>query len=234
MRSGAASTGKKIGEQGSKKEKMNFGGMNLPVPTAFGDALNKIVYFEKERGDGPTISKYLLGLIVGIMGGLIPNLMNPEFKDKLVAGNRRALHLLLVMVIFSSVLGNTDTFDTYDRVLIATAVIYVWFCVFIQCAPKYMAMVLGALAVAQIAYRFRRGLQHDSSLIPTLKSLEVYITLAALLLTVGFCYMTNKQAGVGGIFKIVFGDLMDARKKEAAFGETTTFGDTTASNYDFN
>ena len=214
---------------------MNFGGMNLPVPTAFGDALNKIVYFEKERGDGPTISKYLLGLIVGIMGGMIPNLMNSEFKDKLVADNRRALHLLLVMVIFSSVLGNTDTFDTYDRVLIATAVIYVWFCVLIKCSPKHIAMILGALALAQVAYRFRRGLQHDSSLIPTLKSLEVYITIAALFLTVGLCYMTHKDKGPLGVLSYVFKDLTTSGSAVgAAFGDTTTFGNTTASNYDFN
>ena len=216
---------------------MNFGGMNLPVPTAFGDALNKIVYFEKERGDGPTISKYLLGLIVGIMGGLVPNLMTKEFREDLVGNKRSALHLLVVMVIFSSVLGNTDTFDTYDRVLIATAVIYLWFCVFIQCAPKYMAMVLGALAVAQIAYRFRRGLPHDSTLIPTLKSLEVYITLAALMLTVGFCYMSNKKLGPLGVLKLVFEDILPTQKQASGspnFGETTTFGDTTASNYDFN
>jgi hypothetical protein len=215
---------------------MNFGGMNLPVPTAFGDALNKIVYFEKERGDGPTISKYLLGLFLGIMSGMIPNLMTQEFRDDLVGKNKRALHLLLVMVIFSSVLGNTDTFDSYDRVLIASAVIYVWFCVFIKCAPKYMAMVLGALAVAQISYRFRRGLPHDSTLIPTLKSLEVYITLAALLLTVGFCFMSHKEKGVSGTLKHVFGDLFEKRDAVGSngFGETTTFGDTTASNYDFN
>ena len=82
---------------------MNFGGISLPVPTTFGDALNKIAYFEKERGDGPTISKYLLGLVVGIMGGLIPNLMDKEFTQAYFASNKRGLHLLLLMVIFSSV-----------------------------------------------------------------------------------------------------------------------------------
>lgn len=213
---------------------MNFGGISLPVPTTFGDALNKIAYFDKERSDGPTVSKYLLGLVVGIMGGLIPNLMSAEFREQYVANNKRGLHMLLLMVIFSSVLGNTDTFDTYDRVLIATAVIYVWFCVLIKCQPKHIAMILGALALAQVAYRFRRGLQHDSTLIPTLKSLEVYITVAALLLTVGLCFMTHKEKGVIGFFRVIFGDLMERNGVGAAFGDTTTFGNTTASNYDFN
>ena len=216
---------------------MNFGGnLGVPVPTTFGDAVNKVVYFEKERGDGPTISKYLLGLVVGIMGGMIPNLMNDNFKEAWVGKNRPALHLLLVMVILSSVLGNTDTFDTYDRVLIATAVLYVWFCVLIKCQPKYIAAILGALAVAQIAYRFRRGLQHDSTLIPMLKSLEVYITLAALLMTVVCAYLSNKQVGVVGLFTLIFGDLFNHKKAaENAMGTTTTFfGNTTASNYDFN
>jgi hypothetical protein len=216
---------------------MNFlGNVNVPVPTTFGDALHKVVYFEKERGDGPTISKYLLGLVVGIMGGMIPNLMTDSFKEAWVAKNKPGLHLLLLMVILSSVLGNTDTFDTYDRVLIATAVLYVWFCVLIKCQPKYIAMILGALAVAQVIYRFRRGLQHDSTLIPTLKSLEVYITLAALVLTVGCCYHTNKEHGIGGLFHVVFGDVWNSKKTgENAMGTTTTFfGNTTASNYDFN
>ena len=216
---------------------MNIGGnMNVPVPTTFGEALNKVVYFEKERGDGPTISKYLLGLVVGIMGGMIPNLMNPDFKDGYVGKNRQALHLLLVMVILSSVLGNTDTFDTYDRVLIATGVLYVWFCVLIKCEPKYMAMILGGLAVAQIAYRFRRGLPHDSTMIPMLKSLEVYVTLASLLLTVVCAYLSNKSVGITGLFGVIFGDLFKAKKAVDANASATTtfFGNTTASNYDYN
>jgi hypothetical protein len=220
---------------------MNFGNvsLNLPVPTTFGDALNRVVYFEKDRGgDGPTISKYILGLFVGIMGGMIPNLMSPEFKDKWVSENKPALHLLLLMVILSSVLGNIDIFDTYDRVLIASAVLYVWFCVLIKCKPKYISMILAALAAAQVAYRFRRGLQPDSTLIPTLKSLEVYITLAALLLTVAFAHLSNKEAGIGGLFGVVFGDLIGMMKKGDGSSTTATttfgFGNTTASNYDYN
>jgi hypothetical protein len=201
---------------------MNFGALpTLPAPlaTSLGAAVDSAVFFDKDRNnDGPTVGKYLLTLVVGIMGGMIPNLMSPEFRNNWVAEYKLGLHALLAMVILTNVLSNIEVFDRYDRVIGATVLLYIWFVLLIKCRPQYIAMVLGALAVTQMLYRARRGLEPGSKYITSLKSLEVYTTLGAMIATVYFVVRSNPSVSVLGLPKFLFHDILPGASSGTAFG----------------
>jgi hypothetical protein len=193
---------------------MNFGSLpTLPAPiaTSLGAVVDSAVYFDKDRGsDGPTVGKYLLTLVVGILGGMVPNLMSPEFRQNWVAEYKLGLHALLAMVILTNVLSNIEVFDRYDRVIGATVLLYLWFVLLIKCRPQYIAMVLGALALTQVLYRIRRGLEPGSKYIRTLKSLEVYITLAAMLATIYCVVRSNPEVPLMKVPQFVLADVLPA------------------------
>jgi Ca2+/Na+ antiporter len=197
----------------------------IPVDQRLTDALRKIAYFEPDQRGGAGIGKYILTLFLGIMGGMVPNLMMREFKDDWVANNKRSLHLLLLMIIMTSTLGS-DAFGTrIELMLLATVVLYVWFICLIKCRPKYTAGILGALALATLMGKYRQSILFTNpKLATTLASVELYVYAGTMLATLPCLYLSipSGERSANGIVNYMFGDVFGKPSIQA--DTTTSFG----------
>lgn len=196
----------------------------IPVDQRVTDTLRKLAYFEPDRRGGEGIGKYILTLFLGIMGGMVPNLMQREFKDDWVSNNKRSLHLLLLMIIMTSTLSS-DAFGTrIELMLLATLVLYAWFICLIRCRPQFTAGILGALAIATLMGKYRSSIVFTNpKLAATLASVELYVYAGTMLAT-PVCLFFSIPAGdrsASGVVKYVFGDIFG---KQAMQTETTSFG----------
>ena len=197
----------------------------IPVDQRVTDTLRKLAYFEPDRRGGEGIGKYILTLFLGIMGGMVPNLMMREFKDDWVANNKRSLHLLLLMIIMTSTLGS-DAFGTrIELMLIATLVLYVWFICLIKCRPKFTAGILGALALATLMGKYRQSILFTNpKLATTLASVELYVYAGTMLATLPCLYLSIPagERSANGIVNYMFGDVFGKSRIQA--DSTTSFG----------
>lgn len=196
----------------------------IPVDQRVTDTLRKLAYFEPDRRGGEGIGKYILTLFLGIMGGMVPNLMQREFKDDWVSNNKRSLHLLLLMIIMTSTLSS-DAFGTrIELMLLATVVLYAWFICLIRCRPQFTAGILGALAIATLMGKYRSSIVFTNpKLAATLASVELYVYAGTMLAT-PVCLFFSIPAGdrsANGVVKYMFGDIFG---KQAMQTETTSFG----------
>lgn len=196
----------------------------IPVDQRVTDTLRKLAYFEPDRRGGEGIGKYILTLFLGIMGGMVPNLMQREFKDDWVSNNKRSLHLLLLMIIMTNTLSS-DAFGTrIELMLLATVVLYAWFICLIRCRPQFTAGILGALAIATLMGKYRSSVVFTNpKLAATLASVELYVYAGTMLAT-PVCLFFSIPAGdrsASGVVKYVFGDIFG---KQAMQTETTSFG----------
>ena len=196
----------------------------IPVDQRLTDTLRKLAYFEPDRRGGEGIGKYILTLFLGIMGGMVPNLMMREFKDDWVANNKRSLHLLLLMIIMTSTLGS-DAFGTrIELMLLATVVLYVWFICLIKCRPKFTAGILGALALATLMGKYRQSILFTNPrLATTLASVELYVYAGTMLATLPCLWLSvpAEQRSLAGVKNYMLGDLFGTGSATAT---TTSFG----------
>jgi hypothetical protein len=187
------------------------------------DTLRKLAYFEPDRRGGQGIGRYILGLFLGIMGGMVPNLMQREFKDDWVANNKRALHVLLLMIIMTNTLSS-DAFGTrIDLMLGATLVLYVWFLCLIRCRPKFTAGILVALGVAALMAKYRASIAFTNpQLALTLSSVELYVYAGTMIATLPCLYLSvpADQRSLTGIKNYLVGDIFGTSTATA----TTSFG----------
>jgi hypothetical protein len=189
------------------------------------DTLRKIAFFEPDRKGGSGIGKYILTLFLGIMGGMVPNLMQREFREDWVANNKRSLHLLLLMIILTSTLSSEAFGTRIDLKLLATVVLYMWFIMLIRCRPKFTAGILGALAIATLIGKDRQSVVFTNpSLAVTLSSVELYIYAGAMLATLPCLYLSipASERSVKGVVDYMFGDLLGRSGRVA--DSTTSFG----------
>jgi Ca2+/Na+ antiporter len=197
----------------------------IPVDQRVTETLRKLAYFEPDRRGGEGIGKYILTLFLGIMGGMVPNLMQREFKDDWVANNKRSLHLLLLMIIMTSTL-NSDAFGTrIELMLVATVILYVWFICLIRCRPKFTAGILAALAVATLMGKYRSSIVFTNpKLATTLASVELYVYAGTMLATPVCLFFSIPQGerSANGVVNYMFGDLFGRPRIQA--DTTTSFG----------
>jgi hypothetical protein len=189
------------------------------------ETLKKIAYFEPDRRGGQGIGRYILTLFLGILGGMVPNLMQREFKEDWIGNNKRSLHVLLLMIIMTSTLSS-DAFGTrIDLMLFATLVLYVWFLCLIRCRPKFTAGILGALAVATLMSKYRSTIAFTNpQLASTLGTVELYIYAGTMLATLPCLYLSipQGQRNMSGIQSYLIGDLFGTSR--ASSDTTTSFG----------
>lgn len=188
------------------------------------ETLRKLAYFEPDRRGGQGIGRYILSLFLGIMGGMVPNLMQREFKDDWVANNKRSLHVLLLMIIMTSTLSS-DAFGTrIDLMLFSTVVLYVWFLCLIRCRPKFTAAILAALSAAALMSKYRASIAFTNpQLAQTLSSAELYIYAGTMLATLPCLWLSvpAEQRSLAGVKNYMLGDLFGTGSATAT---TTSFG----------
>jgi hypothetical protein len=184
--------------------------------------------------------------MIGLLGGMIPKLMNPEFTGnftstdaggdsagaiKTAAKQSRALHLLLFLLILTSSLSSPALGDGLTPVFIATCVLYIWFSCLIKCraVPVYIIGVLAMLVVAMLVHRVRVANQAAQGASPyytdMMRRLEIYLYSGAMVATIGAVVMSAPGAGLSkftGLFHFVWGkDILGSRGLAAsAFGES--------------
>jgi hypothetical protein len=160
------------------------------------ELLKFVSYFSSDSGD-QGIGRYLLSLMVGLLGAMIPRLLNPEFTKALggavpVESNpkhTRALHLLLLVLILTSSLSS-PAFATHTyMVFVATAVLYIWFTCLIKCKPVYIAAVLGMLTVAMVISRLRSDVS-DRYVIGLMQTAEIGLYFGSMVATLGAVLMS--------------------------------------------
>lgn len=228
--------------------------MTEPMADRLERALAKLSYFDGDRASGQGIGRYLLSLMIGLLGGMIPKLMNPEFTgnftdaggdagaNKTAARQSRALHLLLFLLILTSSLSSPALGEGLTPVFIATLVLYVWFSCLIKCRAVYIIGVLAMLVVAMLVYRVRVANAQGASPYHTdlMRRLELYLYSGAMAATVGAVVLSAPGTGLDkltGLFHFVWGkDIFGNRgvsQVATAFGESplttaptsvTTFG----------
>jgi hypothetical protein len=228
--------------------------MTEPIAERLERALAKVSYFDGDRASGQGIGRYLLSLMIGLLGGMIPKLMNPEFTGnftdaggdsgaKPAAKQSRALHLLLFLLILTSSLSSPALGEGLTPVFIATLVLYIWFSCLIKCRAVYIIGVLAMLVVAMLVHRVRVAGQatQDASTTDLMRRLELYLYSGAMAATVGAVVLSAPGAGLDkltGLFQFVWGkDIFGSKglsqMAASAFGESplttaptsvTTFG----------
>jgi hypothetical protein len=200
------------------------------------ELLKYVAYFSSESG-GQGIGRYLLSLMVGLLGAMIPRLMNPAFTNALGGSasgpaqknvsHTRALHLLLLVLILTSSLSS-PAFATHTyMVFVATAVLYVWFTCLIKCKPVYIAAVLGMLTAAMLLSRVRADVS-DTYAVGLMQTAEVGLYFGSMVATLGAVVLSVEKKD-GSIFEKVLAvpgfvwgdDLVGAGK---AIGDATPTG----------
>lgn len=239
--------------QPAKKEKAKTK-MTEPMAERLERALAKLSYFDGDRAGGQGIGRYLLSLMIGLLGGMIPKLMNPEFTGnftdaggggdsgaKTAARQSRALHLLLFLLILTSSLSSPALGEGLTPVFIATVVLYIWFSCLIKCRAVYIIGVLAMLVVAMLVHRVRAaGNGASPYYTDMMRRLEIYLYSGAMVATVGAVVMSAPGTGLDkltGLFHFVWGkDVLGKSLSQMAatqFGESplttaptsvTTFG----------
>ena len=242
-----------------KKIKQTPKEMTEPIAERLERALAKLSYFDGDRASGQGIGRYLLSLMIGLLGGMIPKLMNPEFTGnftdaggdsagaKTAAKQSRALHLLLFLLILTSSLSSPALGDGLTPVFIATFVLYIWFACLIKCRAVYIIGVLAMLVVAMLVHRVRAANQAAQGATPyytdLMRRLELYLYSGAMAATVGAVVMSAPGTGLDkltGLFHFVWGkDIFGNRgvsQVATAFGEsplTTAPTSVTTFGYDY-
>ena len=187
------------------------------------DIVRSVTYFDTDKASGLGIGQYLLALFIGIMGGMIPALMRPEFIKQ--AQKPRSLHALLVMVILTHTLSS-NAFPSLVQQLVAVLVVYLWFVMLIKTDVRYISAVLLLLVVALFMYRFRSG-GHAASLAPETvamyKKIEMYIYLATLVLSIVAVFMSMPRGrGIADLPTWLFGDIITTTQNVWAESGATT------------
>ena len=197
--------------------------MTEPMAERVEKALARISYFEGDRANGQGIGRYLLSLMIGLLGGMIPKLMNPEFTGNFTdaggaapsssaARQSRALHLLLFLLILTSSLSSPALGDGLTPVFVATVVLYIWFACLIKCRAIYIVGVLAMLIVAMLVYRVRVANQAAQGSSPyytdLMRRVEIYLYSGAMVATLGAVIMSAPGRGLErltGLFHFVWG-----------------------------
>ena len=173
------------------------------------DIVRSVTYFDGDKASGIGIGQYLLALFIGIMGGMVPQLMRPEFLKQ--AQKPRSLHALLVMVILTHTLSS-NAFPTLVQQLTAVLVVYLWFVMLIKTDVRYISAVLLLLVVALLMYRFRSSASATPmtpEAVATYKKIEMYIYLATLILSIVAVFMSMPpKRGIMDLPGWLFGDII--------------------------
>jgi hypothetical protein len=196
------------------------------------DIVRSVTYFDSDKASGLGIGQYLLALFIGIMGGMVPQLMRPEFLTQ--AARPRSLHALLIMVILTHTLSS-NAFPTIWKQLVAVVVVYLWFVMLIKTDVRYISAVLLLLVVALFMYRFRTAGSAAARISPQTiamyKKIEMYIYLATLILSVVAVFMSMPRGrGVADLPIWLFGDIIHGKLNTWQPGVVTA---TTGSSFGF-
>lgn len=204
----------------------------MSAPRNLDDIVRSVTYFDGDKASGLGIGQYLLALFIGIMGGMVPQLMRPEFLK--TAQKPRSLHALLVMVILTHTLSS-NAFPSLWQQLTAVLVVYLWFVMLIKTDVRYISAVLLLLVVALLMYRFRSGANVESMTPDALvmyKKIEMYIYLATLVLSVVAVFMSMPTGrGIVDLPSWLFGDIIT--NSTNSWNERSSVTATTGSKFGF-
>ena len=179
------------------------------------DIVRSVTYFDGDKASGLGIGQYLLALFIGIMGGMVPQLMRPEFLQQ--AQKPRSLHALLFMVILTHTLSR-NAFPSLVQQIIAVIVVYLWFVMLIKTDVRYISAVLLLLVVALFMYRFRSGdgaAVLSPETVAMYRKIEMYIYLATLVLSVVAVFMSMPPGrSLTDLPMWLFGDIITNKKND--------------------
>ena len=195
------------------------------------DIVRSVTYFDGDKERGLGIGQYLLALFIGLMGGMVPQLMRPEFLKQVQTP--RGLHALLIMIILTHTLSS-NAFSSLMTQIPAVLVVYLWFVMLIKTDVRYISAVLLLLVVAMLMYRFRSG--SSTAMTPesiaTYRKIEMYIYLATLILSIVAVFMSMPRGrGIVDLPMWLFGDLIS--NKTNSWTDRSSVTATTGSKFGF-